>query len=117
MFSPALQPHLNTNLTGHGDKYLTTILRSGMGSKSIAHEAGGRHLFPSATLTFSSQWLSQGISLFLHDISLSLEISDHKSLNLFNFKGKKFKMARIGFDLGASPLQCITLTPTPPRIC
>ena len=26
-------------------------------------------------------------------------------------------MARIGFDLGASALQCITLTPTQPRIC
>ena len=26
-------------------------------------------------------------------------------------------MARVGFDLGASALQCITLTPTPPRIC
>ena len=25
-------------------------------------------------------------------------------------------MARVGFDLGASALQCITLTPTPPRI-
>ena len=32
------------------------------------------------------------------------------------FKEKK-KVARIGFDLGASALQCITLTPTPPRIC
>ena len=49
----------------------------------------GRHLFPSAKLTFSSQWLSQDISLFLHEISLSLEISVHKSLSLFNFYGKK----------------------------
>ena len=46
---------------------------------------GGRHLFPSANLTFSSQWLSQDISFFLHEISLSLEISVHKSLSLFNF--------------------------------
>ena len=44
-----------------------------------------RHLFPSAKLTFSCQWLSQDISLFLHKISLSLEISVHKSLSLFNF--------------------------------
>ena len=50
-------------------------------------EAGqtGRHLFPSAKLTFSSQWLSQDISLFLQEISLSLEIYVHKSLRLFNF--------------------------------
>ena len=85
IFSPALQPHPNTNLPGHGDKYLTIIPRSGMGSKSVAHEAGGRYLFPSAKLTFSSQWLSQDISLFLLEISLSLEISVHKSLSLFNF--------------------------------
>ena len=51
----------------------------------------GRHLFPSAKLTFSSQWLSQDISLFLHKISLSLEISVHKSLSLFNFYGKKIQ--------------------------
>ena len=38
-----------------------------------------RHLFPSAKLTSSSQWLSQEISLFLHEVSLSLEISVHKS--------------------------------------
>ena len=44
-----------------------------------------RHLFPSAKLTFSSQWLLQDISLFLHEISPSLEISVHKSLSLFNF--------------------------------
>ena len=69
-----------------------------------------RHLFPSAKLTFSCQWLSQDISLFLHEISLSLEISVHKSLSLFS-------IARVGFDLGASALQCTTLTPTPPRIC
>ena len=50
-----------------------------------------RHLFPSAKLTFSSQWLSQDISLFLHEISLSLEISVHKSLSLFNFYGKKIQ--------------------------
>ena len=31
----------------------------------------GQHLFPSAKLTFSSQWLSQDISLFLHEIALS----------------------------------------------
>ena len=37
------------------------------------------HLFPSAKLTSSSQWLSQEISLFLHEVSLSLEISVHKS--------------------------------------
>ena len=49
----------------------------------------GCHLFPSAKLTFSSQWLSQDISLFFHEISLSLEISVHKSLSLFNFQGKK----------------------------
>ena len=35
----------------------------------------GRHLYPSAKLSVSSQWLSQDISLFLHEISLSLEIS------------------------------------------
>ena len=80
---------------------------------------GGRHLFPSANLTFSSQWLSQDISFFLHEISLSLEISVHRSLSLFEFlREKKFKMARKGFDLGASALQCITLTPNrPPRLC
>ena len=44
----------------------------------------GRHLFPSAKLTFSPPWLSQDISLFVHEISLSLEISVHKSLSLFN---------------------------------
>ena len=49
----------------------------------------GRHLFQSAKLTFSSQWLSKDISLFLHEISLSLEISVQKSLSLFNFRGKK----------------------------
>ena len=48
----------------------------------------GRHLFPSAKLTFSSQWFSQDISLFLNEISLSLEISVHKSLSLFNVKKK-----------------------------
>ena len=26
-------------------------------------------------------------------------------------------MVRVGFDLGAWALQCITLTPTPPRNC
>ena len=45
----------------------------------------GRHLFPSAKLSVSSQWLSQDISLFFHEISLSLEISVHKSPSLFNF--------------------------------
>ena len=44
-----------------------------------------RHLFPSAKLTFSSRWPSQDISLFLHEISLSLEISVQKSRSLFNF--------------------------------
>ena len=77
----------------------------------------GRHLFPSAKLTCSSQWPSKDISLFLHEISLSLEISVHKSLSLFNFRGKKFRMVQVGFDLGASALECITLTPTSPRIC
>ena len=43
------------------------------------------HLFPSPKLTFSSQWLWLDISLFLHEISLSLKISVHKSLSLFNF--------------------------------
>ena len=42
----------------------------------------GRHLYPSNKLTFSSQWLSRDISLFLHEISLSLEISVHKSLRI-----------------------------------
>ena len=37
----------------------------------------GCHSFPSAKLTLSCQWLSQDISLFLHEISLSLEISVH----------------------------------------
>ena len=61
---------------------------------------------------FPSQWLSHEISLFLHEISV------HKSLSLHNFYGKKeFRMARLGFDLGASALQCITVTSTPPRIC
>ena len=45
----------------------------------MRHYVDGCHLFPSAKLTFSSQWLSQDISLFLHDISV------HKSLSLFNF--------------------------------
>ena len=40
------------------------------------------HLFPILQLTFSSQWLSQDISLFLHEISLSLEISVHESRSL-----------------------------------
>ena len=48
------------------------------------HRTCGQHLFPSAKLTFSSQWLSQDISMFLHEISLSLEISVHKSLSLFS---------------------------------
>ena len=53
---------------------------------NVVYSAGnGRHLLPSAKLTFSSQWISQDISLFLHEISLSLEISVHKSLSLFNF--------------------------------
>ena len=52
---------------------------------SLVHELAGRHLFPSAKLTFSSRWLSQDISLFLHEISLSLKISVHKSPSLFNF--------------------------------
>ena len=77
----------------------------------------GRHLFPSAKLTCSSQWPSKDISLFLHEISLSLEISVHKSLSLFNFREKNFRMVQVGFDLGASALKCITLTPTSPRIC
>ena len=33
------------------------------------------------------------------------------------FMEKKFRMARLGFNLGASALQSITLTPTQPRIC
>ena len=53
---------------------------------NVVYFAGnGRHLLPSTKLTFSSQWISQDISLFLHEISLSLEISVHKSLSLFNF--------------------------------
>ena len=48
-------------------------------------------MFTSAKLTFSSQWLSQDISLFLHEISQSLELSVHKSLSLFNFYGKKIQ--------------------------
>ena len=53
---------------------------------NVVYSAGnGRHLLPSAKLTFSSQWISQDISLFLHEISLSLEISVHKSRSLFNF--------------------------------
>ena len=48
------------------------------------HRTCGQHLFPSAKLTFSSQWLSKNISIFLHEISLSLEISVYKSLSLFN---------------------------------
>ena len=60
---------------------------------------------------------SQDISLFLHEISLPLEISVHKSLSLFNFKEKKFRMTRVGYDLRGSALQCITLTSTPPKIC
>ena len=47
-------------------------------------EKHGRHLFPSTKLTFSSQWLSQDNSLFLNEISLSLETSVRKSLSLFN---------------------------------
>ena len=68
--------------------------------------------FPSAKLTFSSQRLSQDISLLLHEISLSLEISVHESRSL-QFLRKKIQdgTSRI------SALQCITLTPIPPRIC
>ena len=63
------------------------------------------HLFPSAKLTFSSQWHSQDISIFLHEISLSLETSV-QSLQFLT--KKKFRMARVAFDLGASALQWIT---------
>ena len=42
-------------------------------------------------LTFSSQWLSQDISLFLHEISLSLEISVHKTLKSSIFKEKNIQ--------------------------
>ena len=38
-----------------------------------------------------SAWFSEDISLFLHEISLSLKISVQKSLSLFNFYGKKFQ--------------------------
>ena len=89
----------------------------GGGKKNGCEMVGGGHLFPSAKLTCSSQWLSKDISLFLHEISLSLEISVRKSLNLFNFREKTFRMVQVGFDFGASALECITLTPTSPRIC
>ena len=58
-----------------------------MGSERVL----GQHLFPSAKLKFSSQWLSQGISLFLHKISLSLEISVHKVQVSSIFKEKKIQ--------------------------
>ena len=48
-------------------------------------------MFPSAKPTFSSQWLSQDISLFLHEISLSLENSVHKTLVSSIFKEKKIQ--------------------------
>ena len=55
---------------------------------------------------FLSAVALKDILLFLHEISLSLEISVHKSLSLI----KVHKSLR--FDIGASALQCITLTPT-----
>ena len=61
---------------------------------------------------FLSAVALKDILLFLHEISLSLEISVHKSLSLFNFREKNFRMVQVGFDLGASALKCITLTPT-----
>ena len=58
--------------------------------------------------------LSQDISLFLYEISWW---NVHKSQSFFNFKGKKqFRIEWVGFELRASDLECITLTPTPPRI-
>ena len=40
-----------------------------------------------------------------------------KSKSLQFLRKKKFRTGRVGFDLGASALQSITFTPTPPRIC
>ena len=40
---------------------------------------------------FLSAVALKDISLFLHEISLSLEISVHKSVSLFNFYGKKIQ--------------------------
>ena len=65
-------------------EHLPSFWNRGPGNSEMAYRLGC-HLFPSAKLTFSVQWLSQDISLFLHEISLSLEISVHKSLSLFNF--------------------------------
>ena len=58
--------------------------------------------------------LTLTISLFLYEISWW---NVHKSQSFFNLKGKKqFRIEWVGFELGASDLECITLTPTPPRI-
>ena len=40
-----------------------------------------------------------------------------KSKSLQFLRKKKYRLACVGFDLGALDLQCITLTSTPPRIC
>ena len=55
--------------------------------------------------------LSQDISLFLYEISWW---NVHKCLQFL--RKKPFKIEWVGFGLGASHLECITLTPTPPRI-
>ena len=53
--------------------------------------AAVNHSFPFAKLTLSCQWLSQDISLFLHEISLSLEILFIKVKVSSIFKEKKIQ--------------------------
>ena len=84
-----------------------------MGSERVL----GQHLFPSAKLKSFSLWLSQGISLSYIKFLCLLKFLFVKSKSLQFLRKKKFRTGRVGFDLGASALQSITFTPTPPRIC
>ena len=66
---------------------------------------------------FLSVALTRHFTFLTWNFSVSWNFCSEKSKSLQFLRKKNFKLARVGFDLGASALQCITTTPTPPRIC
>ena len=71
----------------------------------------GRHLIPSTKLTSSShKTFHFSYMKFLDEMFIKVKVS-----SIFKEK-KQFRIERVGFELRASDLECITLTPKPPRI-
>ena len=69
-----------------GPEIVTSLVESAIAQAIILRTLMRRLSLVSIRQTdISCQWLSQDISLFLHEIPLSLEISVHKSVSLFNF--------------------------------